>query len=79
MILRASQEMSIELAESYMIGDRFVDVQAAHGAGVKSVLLRSGDGLAEIEKFGKSSPIQPHFIADNLLHAVEAILNGLVK
>ena len=79
MILRASEEMNIELAESYMIGDRFVDVLAAHGAGVKSVLLRSGDGMIELEKHGNSSPLQPHFIADNLLHAVEAILNGQVQ
>jgi D-glycero-D-manno-heptose 1,7-bisphosphate phosphatase len=78
MILRASQEMNIELAESYMIGDRYVDVLAAHGAGVKSVLLQSGDGQIEFEKHGKTSPLQPHFIAENLLHAVEAILNGLV-
>jgi D-glycero-D-manno-heptose 1,7-bisphosphate phosphatase len=79
MILRASREMNIELAESYMIGDRYVDVEAARAAGVKSVLLRSGDGLIEFEKHGKTSAFQPHFIADNLLNAVEAILNGLVK
>jgi D-glycero-D-manno-heptose 1,7-bisphosphate phosphatase len=79
MILRASVEMNIELTESFMIGDRFVDVEAAHGAGVKSVLLKSGDGLVEIEKFSKTSVYQPHFVADNLLHAVDAILNGKVR
>jgi D-glycero-D-manno-heptose 1,7-bisphosphate phosphatase len=79
MILRASREMNIELSESYMIGDRYVDVEAAHGAGVKSVLLRSGDGLKEIEKFGKTAANQPHFIADTLLLAVEAILSGQVR
>jgi D-glycero-D-manno-heptose 1,7-bisphosphate phosphatase len=78
MILRASREMNIELADSYMIGDRYVDVEAAHGAGVKSVLLQSGDGRTEYEKFGRTSSYQPHFIAENLLTAVEAILNGLV-
>ena len=79
MILRASREMNIELAESFMIGDRFVDVEAAHNAGVKAVLLRSGDGLSKMEKFGKTSAYQPHFVADNLLHAVDAILNGQVR
>lgn len=79
MILRASREMNIELSGSFMIGDRFVDVEAAHGAGVKSVLLRSGDGLNEMEKFGKTSAYQPHFVADNLLHAVDSILNGRVQ
>jgi phosphoglycolate phosphatase-like HAD superfamily hydrolase len=61
-----------------MIGDRYVDIEAAHSAGVKSILLRSGDGLKEMEKFGLSSAYQPHFVADNLLHAVESILGGLV-
>jgi len=79
MILRASREMNIDLSESYMIGDRYVDVEAAHGAGVKAVLLRSGDGEIELEKHGRTSALQPHFVADNLLHAVESILNGLVK
>jgi len=79
MILRASREMNIDLAKSYMIGDRYVDVEAAHGAGVRSVLLRSGDGLNEIEKFGKTSACQPHFIAETLLHAVDAILSGQVR
>lgn len=78
MILKASRELNIELPGSFMIGDRFVDVEAAHGAGVKSVLLRSGDGIAEMEKFGKTSANQPHFVADNLLLAVDAILNGQV-
>jgi len=79
MILRAGREMNIDLPQSFMIGDRFVDVDAAHGAGVKSVLLRSGDGLIEIEKFGKTSTNQPHLVADNLLQAVDAILSGQVR
>jgi D-glycero-D-manno-heptose 1,7-bisphosphate phosphatase len=78
MLLRASRELNIDLAESYMIGDRYVDIEAAHSAGAKSILLRSGDGLKEMEKFGLSSAYQPHFVADNLLHAVESILGGLV-
>jgi len=78
MILRASRELNIDLGVSYMIGDRYVDVEAAHSAGVKSILLRSGDGLKEMEKFGQTSVYQPHFVADNLRSAVEAILGGLV-
>jgi hypothetical protein len=55
-----------------------VDVEAAHSAGVKSILLRSGDGLKEMEKFARTSVHQPHFVADNLLHAVESILDGSI-
>ena len=79
MLTRASREMNIDLSSSYMIGDRFVDVEAGHCAGVRSILLRSGDGLIEMEKFAASSAYQPHFVADNLLAAVESILSGLVE
>ena len=76
MLLRAGRDLNIDLANSFMIGDRYIDVETAHAAGVKSVLVRTGDGVAQIEKYGQSSVIQPDFIAANLLDAVEAILGG---
>jgi ribonucleotide monophosphatase NagD (HAD superfamily) len=62
-----------------MIGDRYVDVLAAHAAGVRSILVRSGDGVHEMAKYADMAGPQPHFIAENLLHAVEAILAGQVE
>ena len=76
MIIRASQELNIDLAGSFMIGDRYIDVETAHAAGVKSVLVRSGEGTSQLETYRESSVNQPHFVADNLLDAVEAILSG---
>ena len=35
----AAREHDIELAESWLIGDRWVDIGAAHAAGVRSILL----------------------------------------
>jgi hypothetical protein len=46
---------------------------------VDLVLLRSGDGLIEMEKFGRTSVYQPDFVADNLLHAVDSILAGFAE
>jgi D,D-heptose 1,7-bisphosphate phosphatase len=74
MLLRASRELNIELAGSYMIGDRYVDIEAAHSAGVKSILFEAG--RRRKWKNSDSSAYQPHFVADNLLHAVESILGG---
>jgi len=73
--LRAQRDLSIELAESFMIGDRYLDVEAAHAAGVRPVLVMTGNGRAELEKY-RDLPLQPHLIAENLLEAVEAILRG---
>lgn len=79
MILRAAEDLGIDLDSSFMIGDRYVDVRAADAAGIRSVLVRSGDGVAEFAQYGGSPGPQPNFVADNLLAAVEAILSGLVK
>jgi histidinol phosphatase-like enzyme len=35
----AAREHDIELAESWLVGDRWVDIGAAHAAGVRSILL----------------------------------------
>jgi D-glycero-D-manno-heptose 1,7-bisphosphate phosphatase len=79
MLLRAARELEIDLNRSFMIGDRFVDVRAAHAAGIRSVLVCTGDGADEMAKYAGLPGPQPHFVADNLRHAVEAILSGQVK
>ena len=78
MIRRAASELGIDLANSFMIGDRYLDVEVGHAAGTKSVLVRTGDGAKELTKYG-DLPHQPDFVADNLLYAVEAILSGQLK
>jgi len=75
MLLRAQKDLSIDLAESFMIGDRYLDVEVAHAAGVRPVLVMTGNGRAELERY-KDLPLQPHLIAENLLEAVEAIISG---
>ena len=42
LILRAAEELGLDLARSAMIGDRTSDVEAAQRAGVKGVLYRGG-------------------------------------
>jgi D-glycero-D-manno-heptose 1,7-bisphosphate phosphatase len=79
MLLQASLEMKIDLSRSFMIGDRYSDIKAGAAAGAKSILVCTGDGRKEIEQYGSISDIQPDYIAENLLHAVEAILSGEVS
>jgi len=75
MLLRAEREMGIDLKDSYMIGDRYLDIQMAHAVGARGVLVLTGDGQMEIEN-RKNEPLQPHYVAENLLAAVQAILRG---
>jgi len=74
MLLKAADDLDIDLRRSFMIGDRYLDVQTARAAGVRPILVRTGDGAVELEKYADASAIQPDFIAENLLDAVKAIL-----
>jgi D-glycero-D-manno-heptose 1,7-bisphosphate phosphatase len=69
----ARDEFGIDLAQSYMIGDKLIDLECGWNAGVKrSVLVRTGYG-AELER---SSPEQLRRaqVLDNLQQAAEWIL-----
>ncbi|OFZ20230.1 MAG: hypothetical protein A2Z20_00545 [Bdellovibrionales bacterium RBG_16_40_8] len=39
MLLQATEEFNIDLGQSWMIGDRMIDVEAGHRAGTRSILL----------------------------------------
>lgn len=44
MLLRAAAELRLDMSDSWMIGDRTGDVEAARRAGVRSVLVQCGHG-----------------------------------
>jgi D-glycero-D-manno-heptose 1,7-bisphosphate phosphatase len=75
MLFQAQKDLGIDLARSFMIGDKYVDVEVGHAAGTRSVLVLTGYGREEREKH-KDVPRQPEFIAENLMEAVEAIVCG---
>ncbi len=75
MLIRAERELGIDLKTSYVIGDRYLDIQMAHAVGARGVLVLTGDGQMEVET-RKDEPIQPHYVAENLQTAVQAILRG---
>ena len=42
MLLRAAQELQIDLRHSYMIGDRWRDIDCGHAAGCRTILIDYG-------------------------------------
>jgi D-glycero-D-manno-heptose 1,7-bisphosphate phosphatase len=74
LIKRAAEDFSIDLARSWMIGDRYSDVELARNAGVNSVLVMSGYGRGEWEHQRPSWTVQPDLVAENLLEAVRVIV-----
>lgn len=76
MLLRASRELDIDLTKSYVIGDKYVDIEAAHRVGAKGILVLTGYGREQRETY-RDSQHQPDFIVEHLKDAVDAILSGV--
>ena len=77
MLIQARQELDIDLPASYVIGDKQLDVETAYGVGAKGILVLTGYGREQLEKY-RTSEHPPHFVAENLMDAVEAILSGVL-
>ena len=77
MLLQAAHDLDIDLTRSYLVGDRFRDMEAANKVGVKGVLVKTGYGQELLQDDGpdKAAPEnKPDFIAADILEAVRWIL-----
>jgi D-glycero-D-manno-heptose 1,7-bisphosphate phosphatase len=72
MIRQAERELGIDPAQSFVVGDRWLDVQLAHAVGARAVLVRTGYGGSEERK--PPEGVAADAIADNLIEAVAWIL-----
>ena len=79
LISRAAQDFDIGLEESWVVGDRYSDVELARNAGVKSAFVMSGYGRGEWEHQRANWTMQPDLVAESLLEAVAAIVNQKVE
>jgi D-glycero-D-manno-heptose 1,7-bisphosphate phosphatase len=73
LIDRAVRELGVDPARSYVIGDRWLDIEMARRAGARGVLVRTGYGVSE-----EPSPppdVAADAVADNLIGAVSWILH----
>jgi D-glycero-D-manno-heptose 1,7-bisphosphate phosphatase len=71
MIENACQDFSIDLENSWMIGDKALDVELGLNANLQTVLVLTGYGRSHAADL--SAP--PDLTADNLLEAVRQIIN----
>ena len=77
MLLRAAQDLNIDLTRSYLVGDRFRDMEAAKKVGVKGVLVKTGYGQELLQDDGpdeETEESKPDYIAADILEAVKWIL-----
>lgn len=68
MLRRAAQELNLDLAQSWLIGDRTGDIQAARKCGIRSILLRTGMGGSD-ERYDAA----PDYTFDDLLAAAHFV------
>jgi D-glycero-D-manno-heptose 1,7-bisphosphate phosphatase len=74
MIAQAAGDLNLDLTKSFMIGDRFADIETAHRANLPGVFVLSGYGLGEYEYHRHTWPYQPWRVAQNVLVAAHAII-----
>lgn len=68
MIQKACSEFDIDMKNSYMVGDRAVDIIVGQNAGVKTILLESGYGTKRLEE-----KVTPDYVYWDLREAVERL------
>src|SRR5450759_2871117 len=66
LLLNAARELGIDLAQSWMVGDRWRDVDCGHAAGCKTVFMDRG--------YAEALKQAPNFSAGNLAAAADIIL-----
>lgn len=74
MIQQACRELGLDPSQSFMVGDRWSDVQSGKAAGTRAVFVRSGPMAAEAD--APPEGVQPDAILDNLMEAAGWILRN---
>ena len=74
MLESAAREHGLDLRRSFVVGDRYGDIDLAHGVGARAILVRTGYGEDELQRGSAKWAAQPDFIAENLAKAAEWIL-----
>jgi D-glycero-D-manno-heptose 1,7-bisphosphate phosphatase len=66
MLLRAARDLSIDLSASFMVGDRWRDIDAGHAAGCTTLLIDY--------QYDEALRLAPHYTAQSLAEAADTIL-----
>jgi D-glycero-D-manno-heptose 1,7-bisphosphate phosphatase len=69
MVLQAARDHDVDLSRSFLIGDKEIDAECAHNAGVRAIRVRTG-----FDKMTDGS--RADWVAEDLLAAAEIILKG---
>jgi D-glycero-D-manno-heptose 1,7-bisphosphate phosphatase len=74
MLKLAAREHGLDLQRSFVVGDRYGDVELARNAQARSILVRTGYGEGELAWHSAKWSVQPDFVAADLRDATDWIL-----
>jgi D-glycero-D-manno-heptose 1,7-bisphosphate phosphatase len=72
---RAAADLGIDLRQSFVVGDRWIDVTLARTIGARAILVRTGHGQAEAA--APTDSLSADAVVANLVEAVGWILRAL--
>jgi D-glycero-D-manno-heptose 1,7-bisphosphate phosphatase len=78
MLERAQKEFNIDLAKSFVIGDKISDIQTGNNAGSRSILVLTGHGKDQVNLVREQN-VSVEYIANDLYDAVQHIKKLLAK
>jgi D-glycero-D-manno-heptose 1,7-bisphosphate phosphatase len=79
LIDRAARDLGIDVIKSYVVGDKWSDVELGQRAGAHSILVRSGFAPDDPGNIRPARVSDPDFIAGTLLDAAEWIIQRVSK
>lgn len=71
MLLEAAEQWNIDLFGSFMVGDRWRDIEAGQAAGCATVFINYG--------YSEKQPDQPDFVTPSLAGSIPFILSSISK
>ena len=71
---RAAHEHALDLSRSFVVGDRYGDIELARNVRARGILVRTGYGEGELAWHSSKWPTQPDFVAEDLSKAADWIL-----
>ncbi len=69
MVVKATRDHQIDLSRSFLIGDKEIDIECAHNAGVRAIRVRTGIQLDVTRS-------NADWVADDMPAAVQIVLNA---
>ena len=74
MFTRAASDLDLALEDSFVVGDRWHDLEAGQRVGARGVLVRTGYG--KTEEASPKAHVTPSAIVGNVMEAVSWILRA---